>query len=581
VGVAAALFQEMPNGEGKRYILFAAKALNTSQQRYPATKKELLAILFALREFHQWIAFRTFRLFTDHRALTYIHTQAKLPTVLQYWHDVLQAYDFQVFHRPGIINILPDRLSRLFPKTLRRNELEGSKEVVTLGSILAQRELVKFVRERLDKETPEDEQQRSEIVREAHEKLGHRGANALFAQIFDAGYYWPSMRAECRRISAECEACLRESVRREGFHPLEQTVRTHPWTLVAIDLFGPLATSTEGHNYCLVVVDIASRFTVTKPLDSKSAASTAVRLLEVFHEHGFPEQVRSDRGTEFNNALMKQLRDTTGVEWQLTPPYSPQSNGAAEAHVKLLRETLKRMMSGDDPATWDRWLPAATWAVNNRPANRLSGATPFALYFGRTARIPLASAATGDEVTVGRRSDMSPPVATEEELLERAQELHSIVWPASRENTEGNLVGEKKRADNRRHLVSFEPGDIVMLRAPPRAPKSEPRYTGPFKILERDTTVKSAYRVLDEDGKLHPKPLAVQRLKLISHGADEPEWEVESIVDERTVSGRPTEYRVRWVGFGPDSDTWEPRSSFESNGAVTVQLSEWLERKNQ
>ncbi|KAI8982368.1 hypothetical protein BDF20DRAFT_1000335 [Mycotypha africana] len=46
-------------------------------------------------------------------ALTYLHTQPIANSMMINWLDTLLDYDFTVIHRPGIQNILPDRLSRL------------------------------------------------------------------------------------------------------------------------------------------------------------------------------------------------------------------------------------------------------------------------------------------------------------------------------------------------------------------------------------------------------------------------------------------------------------------------------------
>ena len=39
---------------------------------------------------------------------------------------------------------------------------------------------------------------------------------------------------------------------------------------------------------------------------------------------------------------------------------------------------------------------------------------------------------------------------------------------------------------------------------------------------------------------------------------DGEEYEVESVLDERPDGAGGTEYRVRWDGYGPADDTWEP-----------------------
>lgn len=70
VGIGAVLYQII-DGE-TRHISFMARAFSRSERNYSTTKRELLAVIYALEKFHQYLWDNHFILYTDHRALTYL-----------------------------------------------------------------------------------------------------------------------------------------------------------------------------------------------------------------------------------------------------------------------------------------------------------------------------------------------------------------------------------------------------------------------------------------------------------------------------------------------------------------------------
>ena len=57
---------------------------------------------------------RHFTVFTDHNPIIHILSQPNISTSLQQWIDIIIQYDFNVIHRPAVLNVLPDALSRLY-----------------------------------------------------------------------------------------------------------------------------------------------------------------------------------------------------------------------------------------------------------------------------------------------------------------------------------------------------------------------------------------------------------------------------------------------------------------------------------
>ena len=75
MGIGAVLFQ-LKNGK-KHYLMFASKSLSKSERHYGASKRELLAVIFALHKFAYYLRGNKFKLFTDNKALTFMLTQKK------------------------------------------------------------------------------------------------------------------------------------------------------------------------------------------------------------------------------------------------------------------------------------------------------------------------------------------------------------------------------------------------------------------------------------------------------------------------------------------------------------------------
>ena len=65
-GVGAALIQD----EGP--VAYASKAMNETQQRWAQIEKELFAVLFACKRFHQYVYRKPVAVESDHRPLEFI-----------------------------------------------------------------------------------------------------------------------------------------------------------------------------------------------------------------------------------------------------------------------------------------------------------------------------------------------------------------------------------------------------------------------------------------------------------------------------------------------------------------------------
>ena len=114
-----------------------SKQLNPAQQRYPVYKKELWGLVCALRKFHPILwGRRDVVVYTDHKPLEHIMKQTSLSVSLQQWVDLIWDYNFTVKHRPGVLHVQADALSRMYMATYGTDDgsaqVWGTKDNVTL-----------------------------------------------------------------------------------------------------------------------------------------------------------------------------------------------------------------------------------------------------------------------------------------------------------------------------------------------------------------------------------------------------------------------------------------------------------------
>ena len=111
VGLGAVLSQRQPNGE-ERVLMFASRSLGRPERNYCVTRRELLAVVFAIRKFRHYLTEKiTVR--TDHNALRWLLGFKEPEGQLARWLIELSSYDIDVQHRPGAQHANADGLSRL------------------------------------------------------------------------------------------------------------------------------------------------------------------------------------------------------------------------------------------------------------------------------------------------------------------------------------------------------------------------------------------------------------------------------------------------------------------------------------
>jgi len=557
-GIGAVLYQQQPGSGKPRWISFQARALSKSERNYSATKRELLAIKFALCKFHYYIYDRHFTLFTDHAALTYFHSQNQLNPMLAGWYEDIFGHNFTIVHRPGILNILPDHLSRFFaPLTLEGGNAQPPREVrfTAVAEHTEDAQAEPFIE-------PEPDE-RAKLLDE-HHVLGHFGVTAVVKSIRDAGFNWPNIHQEALARCQRCVQCLKFNTHPRAFHKLRSITAPLPFEHVASDLAGPFPTSRAGNHYIHVLIDVHSRFVLVKAIPDKRMETIAAVWLDIFTTFGFPKIVQSDNGTEFVNKTVKTMLDAAKIEQRFISPYHPRANGVAERAVQTVTRVVSKMLMGIKH-NWDVYVPFAQYCINQKISER-HRYRPFEVVFGRQAN------------AFADYSDTIIPVAFEPSSAEHEQVIAEIrehvkfmqeqMFPEVASKSRAKADKTAKSFNKKKRTMDTIPiNTFVMVRDNLRKSKLEPANKGPYKVVGMNKG--GAYVLEDNEGQLFPHNFPPSALiSLSTHPTfDQDSYEIEAILNhQETDDGM--RYLVRWKHYSPEHDSWEPEENFDDYGVI-------------
>jgi hypothetical protein len=98
--------------QDNRVIAYASRALRPHEQNYPTHDLELAVVVHALQMWRHYLMGTQCNIFTDHKILKYIFTQADLNMRQRRWLELIKDYDLEVHYHLGKANVVADALSR-------------------------------------------------------------------------------------------------------------------------------------------------------------------------------------------------------------------------------------------------------------------------------------------------------------------------------------------------------------------------------------------------------------------------------------------------------------------------------------
>ena len=418
-------------------VAYISKKLTKPQLKWSTTEKEMYAIYYCLSQAEKWVLGNKLNIKTDHKPLIGIFKNKCIPRdptgKMARYLSFIQKFHFEISYKPGNTNIIADGLSRQNQiqeninvttranksKEPKNNQLQSTKPFTwpNLDDLknwqqqdpfclslynnirnktpvedkfqkynIAQFRLVNGILHCIGKDRKQliviPENETLMFLKQLHCENGHCSTQTL-KNIFSETYYSTRLYTLCKDIIQKCSICAQfRNVKTENppLKPLE--IPDRKFKTWSIDFMGPLPKTNQGNKYIFIAVCNLSKWVEafhTKDMTAETVVE--IFMKQIIPRFGIPENLISDRGSNFLSNTMKLLYNKLHINKKTSAPYSPQSNGLAEAHVKMVKHNLERMVQ-KEPAEWDEYLNLVLGSLRCIP-HHSHGHSPFFITYGQ------------------------------------------------------------------------------------------------------------------------------------------------------------------------------------------------------
>ncbi|GJX49033.1 putative reverse transcriptase domain-containing protein [Tanacetum coccineum] len=400
----------------------------------------------------------------------------------------------------------------------------------------------------------------------------HPGSDKMFKTLKKL-YWWPNMKADIATYVSKCLTCAK--VKAEHQRPsgllVQPKIPEWKWDNITMDFVTKLPKSSQGYDTIWVIVDRLTKSAIFTPMREIDPLDKLARmyLKEVVTRHGIPVSIICDRDPRFASNFWRSLQNALGTNLDMSTAYHPQTDGQSERTIQTLEDML-RACAIDFGKGWVNHLPLVEFSYNNSYHASIKAA-PFEALYGQKCRSPICWTEVG-EAQILNLELIQETTKKIIQIKHRMQAAHDR---------------QKSYADLKRKPMEFQVGDKVMLKISPwkgvvcfgKWGKLNPRYVGPFNVLEKVGEVSYKLELPEELSKVHntfhvsnlkkchaDEPLAIPlnglHLDEKLHFVEEP-VEIVGREVKRLKRSRIPLVKVRWNSKRGPEFMWEREDQFK------------------
>ncbi|GJY88163.1 putative reverse transcriptase domain-containing protein [Tanacetum coccineum] len=505
----------------EKVIVYASRQLKIHEKNYTTHDLELGAVVFALKIWRHYLYGTKCTVFTDHKSLQHILNWKKLNMRQRRWLELLSDYDCEIRYHPGKANVVDDALSRKKRINPLRTEARKPENIKN-----------EYVGGMLIENSKDPEKLRTEKLEP------HDGTLCL------NGRSWLPCYGDLRTVIMHESHKSKYSIH-PGFDKMyEDMKKLYRWPNMKADI----ATYVSK---CLTCAKVKAEH--QRPSGLLVQPEIPQWKWDSIMMDFVMKLPKSSQGYDTIWVIVDRLtKSTIFIPMRETGPME-----------KLARMYLKDVVTRNG-------IPVLIICDRDHSYHASIKAAPFEALYGQKCRSPVCWAEVGEVQLTG------PEIVQEttEKIIQIKQRIQ-----AARDR-------QKSYADLKRKPMEFQVGDRVMLKVSPwkgvvrfgKRGKLNPRYVGPFKVLEKVGSVAYKLELPQELSRVHntfhvsnlkkcyaDEPLAVPldglHIDDKLHFVEEP-VEIMDREVKRLKQSRIPIIKVRWNSRRGPEFTWEREDQF-------------------